>query len=128
MNSDKCVLLVEDNEDSRFSLSKLLEFEGYRVLEAGDGAQAIDLAIREKPDLILMDLSLPILDGLSAVKEIRQNESLNATPIIALSAYDVSDIKAKTRDAGFTDYATKPLEFDHLMTLMTKYLSLGGRA
>jgi CheY-like chemotaxis protein len=128
MNSDKCVLLVEDNEDSRFSLSRLLEFEGYRVLEAGDGAQAIDLAIREKPDLILMDLSLPVVDGLSAVKEIRQNESLNNTPIIALSAYDASDIQAKTRGAGFTDYATKPLEFEHLMLLMTKYLPLGGRA
>ena len=128
MDSVKCVLLVEDNEDSRFSLSRLLEFEGYRVLEAGDGAQAIDLAIREKPDLILMDLSLPVVDGLSAVKEIRQNESLNAIPIIALSAFDESDIQAKTHNAGFTDYATKPLEFDRLMTLMTKYLPFSKRA
>ena len=69
----KRVLLVEDFEDSRFSLSKLLEIEGYEVLEAGDGAQAIDIAINSKPDLILMDLSLPIIDGLSATKQIREN-------------------------------------------------------
>ncbi len=118
----KRVLLVEDFEDSRFSLSKLLEFEGYEVLEAADGAQAIDLAINNKPDLILMDLSLPVIDGLSATKQIRQHESMTAIPIIALSAHDVLDFQNKARDAGCTDYVTKPVDFGDLISMLSKYL------
>ena len=118
----KKVLLVEDFEDSRFSLSKLLEFEGYEVLEAGDGAQAIDLAINSKPDLILMDLSLPIIDGLSATKQIRQHESMTTIPIIALSAHDLLDFQSKARDAGCTDYVTKPVDFGALISMLSKYL------
>jgi two-component system cell cycle response regulator DivK len=118
----KRVLLVEDFEDSRFSLSKLLEIEGYEVLEAGDGAQAVDIAINSKPDLILMDLSLPVIDGLSATKQIRENAAMNSVPIIALSAHDLVDFQMKARDAGCTDYVTKPVDFTVLMTVMAKYL------
>ena len=123
----KRVLLVEDFEDSRFSLSKLLEIEGYEVLEAVDGAQAVNLALSAKPDLILMDLSLPVIDGLSATKQIREYESqshdsLYRVPIIALSAHDMSDFHTRARDAGCTDYVTKPIDFDALMTVMSKYL------
>ena len=121
-SSPKCVLLVDDFEDSRFSLSKLLEIEGYEVLEAGDGAQAVELALDRKPDLILMDLSLPIIDGLSATRQIRQNEAMKSVPIIALTAHDLIDFQAKAKDAGCTDYATKPVDFNVLMTLMSKYL------
>lgn len=122
INPNKRVLLVEDFEDSRFSLSKLLEFEGYEVLEAGDGKQAIDMALTTKPDLILMDLSLPIIDGLSATKQIRQDPSMNNVPIIALSAHDVIDFQAKAKDAGCTDYVTKPVDFTALILVMSKYL------
>ena len=122
MNSAKRVLLVDDFEDSRFSLSKLLEIEGYEVIEAGDGAQAIELALADKPDLILMDLSLPIIDGLSATRQIRQNEAMKSVPIIALTAHDLVDFQAKAMDAGCTDYATKPVDFNALMILMSKYL------
>ena len=129
----KRVLLVEDFEDSRFSLSKLLEIEGYEVLEAVDGAEAVNLALSAKPDLILMDLSLPIIDGLSATKQIREHESQNQdesqsqdsvyrVPIIALSAHDMSDFHTRARDAGCTDYVTKPIDFDTLMVVMSKYL------
>jgi two-component system cell cycle response regulator DivK len=123
----KRVLLVEDFEDSRFSLSKLLEIEGYEVLEAVDGAEAVNLALSAKPDLILMDLSLPIVDGLSATKQIREHESLShdprtRVPIIALSAHDMTDFHGLARDAGCTDYVTKPIDFDALMTVMSKYL------
>jgi two-component system, cell cycle response regulator DivK len=123
----KRVLLVEDFEDSRFSLSKLLEIEGYEVLEAGDGAEAVNLALSAKPDLILMDLSLPIIDGLSATKKIREHESQShdavyPVPIIALSAHDLSDFHTRARDAGCTDYVTKPIDFDALMVVMSKYL------
>jgi two-component system cell cycle response regulator DivK len=122
MTPAKRVLLVEDFEDSRFSLSKLLEIEGYEVLEAGDGAEAVDIAINSKPDLILMDLSLPIIDGLSATKQIRENASRNSVPIIALSAHDLIDFQVKARDAGCTDYVTKPVDFTALMTILAKYL------
>lgn len=134
----KRVLLVEDFEDSRFSLSKLLEIEGYEVLEAVDGAEAVNLALSAKPDLILMDLSLPIIDGLSATKQIREHESQSheaqshdksqshdsvyRVPIIALSAHDLSDFHTRARDAGCTDYVTKPIDFDTLMVVMSKYL------
>ena len=122
MNPVKRVLLVEDFEDSRFSLCKLLEIEGYEVLEAGDGAQAIDIAINSKPDLILMDLSLPVIDGLSATKQIRENAAMNNVPIIALSAHDLVDFQGKAKDAGCTDYVTKPVDFNALITMMEKYL------
>jgi CheY-like chemotaxis protein len=122
MTPAKRVLLVEDFEDSRFSLSKLLEIEGYEVLEAGDGAQAVDMAINSKPDLILMDLSLPIIDGLSATKQIRENAAMNSVPIIALSAHDLIEFQVKARDAGCTDYVTKPVDFNALMTMLAKYL------
>jgi len=118
----KRVLLVEDFEDSRFSLSKLLEIEGYEVLEAGDGAEAVDIAINSKPDLILMDLSLPVIDGLSATKQIRENAAMNSVPIIALSAHDLVDFKGKAKDAGCTDYVTKPVDFNALIIIMAKYL------
>jgi two-component system, cell cycle response regulator DivK len=121
-NSAKRVLLVDDFEDSRFSLSKLLEIEGFEVIEAGDGAQAVELALNDKPDLILMDLSLPIIDGLSATRQIRQNEAMKSVPIIALTAHDLTDFQSKARDAGCTDYATKPVDFNALMILMSKYL------
>lgn len=122
MNSVKRVLLVDDFEDSRFSLSKLLEIEGFEVIEAGDGAQAVELALTDKPDLILMDLSLPIIDGLSATRQIRQNEAMKSVPIIALTAHDLVDFQSKARDAGCTDYATKPVDFNALIILMSKYL------
>jgi two-component system cell cycle response regulator DivK len=120
--SPKRVLLVDDFEDSRFSLSKLLQIEGYEVLEAGDGAQAVELALDRKPDLILMDLSLPVIDGLSATRQIRQDDAMKSVPIIALTAHDLIDFQAQAKDAGCTDYATKPVDFNVLMTLMSKYL------
>lgn len=122
MTRAKRVLLVEDFEDSRFSLSKLLEIEGYEVLEAVDGAEAVDIAINSKPDLILMDLSLPIIDGLSATKQIRENAAMNSVPIIALSAHDLVDFQMKAKAAGCTDYVTKPVDFTVLMTVLAKYL------
>ena len=122
MNSTRRVLVVDDFDDSRFSLSKLLEIEGYEVIEASDGAQAIELALNDKPDLILMDLSLPVIDGLSATRQIRQNEEMKSVPIIALTAHDLIDFQDKAIDAGCTDYATKPVDFNALMILMSKYL------
>jgi CheY-like chemotaxis protein len=91
-------------------------------MEAGDGAQAIDLARKNRPDLILMDLTLPILDGISATREIRQDQAMEGVPIIALSGHDLTDVQAKAIDAGCTDYITKPIDFNILITIMAKYL------
>ena len=123
MSARKRVLLVEDFEDSRTGLSKLLEIEGYEVIEAMDGAQAIDLAISSKPDIILMDLSLPIIDGLSATKKIKENSSLRDIPIIALSAHDVEDVQVMVTMVGCADFMTKPVDFPALLDLLSKYLS-----
>jgi len=122
MNSIKRVLLVDDFDDSRFSLSKLLEIEGYEVIEATDGAQAIERALTDKPDLILMDLSLPVIDGLSATRRIRQSDAMKRVPIIALTAQDLADIQGQAKDAGCTDYAAKPIDFTQLIDMMAKYL------
>lgn len=122
-NSTKRVLLVDDFDDSRFSLSKLLEIEGYEVIEATDGAQAIERALADKPDLILMDLSLPVVDGLSATRQIRESDAMKRVPIIALTAHDLADIQSQAKDAGCTDYASKPIDFTFLIDMMAKYLA-----
>lgn len=118
----KRILLVEDFADSRFSLAKLLEIEGYEVIEATDGAQGVDFAKREKPDLILMDLSLPVIDGLSATQMIRQTAGFSDVPIIALSGHDPDEIDSEARTAGCTDYVTKPIDFDRLISLISRHL------
>jgi two-component system, cell cycle response regulator DivK len=123
MNSAKRVLVVDDFDDSRFSLSMLLKIEGYEVIEATDGAQAIEKALNDKPDLILMDLSLPVIDGLSATRQIRQSDAMKRVPIIALTAHDLIDIQSQAQDAGCTDYAPKPIDFTLLIDMMAKYLS-----
>jgi two-component system cell cycle response regulator DivK len=118
----KRILLVEDFDDSRFSLSKLLQIEGYEVIEAIDGAQAVDMAQAERPDLILMDLSLPIVDGLSATRTIRQNAALRHVPIIAVSGHEWADIQSDAETAGCTDYIIKPIDFDELAGVISRYL------
>jgi Response regulator containing CheY-like receiver, AAA-type ATPase, and DNA-binding domains len=122
MNSAKRVLVVDDFDDSRFSLSMLLKIEGYEVIEATDGAQAIEKALSDRPDLILMDLSLPVIDGLSATRQIRQSAAMKRVPIIALTAHDLIDIQSQAEDAGCTDYAPKPIDFTLLIDMMAKYL------
>ena len=122
-NFAKRVLVVDDFDDSRFSLSKLLEIEGYEVIEATDGAQAVEKALADKPDLILMDLSLPVIDGLSATRQIRQSADMKRVPIIALTAHDLIDIQSQAKDAGCTDYAPKPIDFTLLINMMAKYLT-----
>src|ERR1700742_4903911 len=120
MNSAKRVLVVDDFEDSRFSLSRLLEIEGYEVIEAKDGAQAIEMAIKDRPDLILMDLSLPVVDGLSATRQIRQDDAMRRVPIIALTAHDLAEVQKVAEEAGCTDYAPKPIDFTELISMMEK--------
>jgi len=119
------ILLVEDFEDGRVALSKLLQVEGYTVLEATDGAQAIEIAIRERPDLVLMDLSLPVVDGLTATRKIRQTPGLEAIPIIALSGYDPAELASDAQFSGISDYLTKPVDFDLLLDMLPRFLPRG---
>ena len=119
------ILLVEDFEDGRIALSKLLQVEGYTVLEATDGAQAIEIAIRERPDLVLMDLSLPVVDGLTATRKIRETPGLEAIPIIALSGYDPAELGSDAQFSGISDYLTKPVDFDLLLDMLSRFLPRG---
>ena len=116
------VLVVEDFEDNRFMMRRLLEMSGYRVVEAVNGEQAVEVAATERPDLILMDLSLPKLDGLAATRRIRQSGGLAEVPIVAVSAHDTSDFHADALAAGCNEYVTKPIDFDQLESLLKKLL------
>lgn len=112
------VLLVEDTEDNRFMMRRLLEMTGYRVVEALNGEEAVKLAESETPQLILMDLSLPVIDGLAATRLIRKLPQLKSTPIIAVSAHDTSDFQSEAIKAGCNSYVSKPIDFSELETLI----------
>lgn len=114
------VLVVEDFEDNRFMMKRLLEMSGYQVVEAVNGRQAVEKAVSERPDIILMDLSLPQLDGLAATRQIRQREGLGKVPIIAVSAHDSADFHAEALAAGCNEYVTKPIDFDQLVGLLDR--------
>lgn len=116
-------LVVEDFEDSRFMMRRLLEMAGHRVVEATDGEAAVELALVERPELILMDLSLPKLDGLAATRRIRQHRVLSHVPIVAVSAHDSAGSRTEALAAGCDEYVTKPIDFDQLSALLERLLS-----
>src|SRR4030095_513329 len=116
------VLLVEDTEDNRFMMKRLLEMVGYRVIEARNGQEAVKIAQAELPALILMDLSLPIIDGLAATRLIRKIPEAANTPIIAVSAHDSADFQQEALAAGCNGYVTKPIDFNSLEGLIARLL------
>lgn len=120
--SNKLFLVVEDFEDSRFMMRRLLEMAGYNVLEASDGEQAVQMAVDSRPALILMDLSLPKLDGLSATRQIRQQKGLKRVPILAVSAHDSPESRNEALAAGCNEYVTKPINFDQLHALLERFV------
>ena len=120
--TNKLFLVVEDFEDSRFMMRRLLEMAGYSVLEASDGEQAVKMAVESRPVLILMDLSLPKLDGLSATRQIRQKKGLKTIPIVAVSAHDSPESRTEALAAGCDEYITKPIDFDHLNALLRRFV------
>ncbi|HZG52621.1 MAG TPA: response regulator [Pyrinomonadaceae bacterium] len=124
INRGTTILIAEDDEDNRFSLGILLEMRGYRVLTAADGHEAISIAEREHPDLILMDLRMPKLNGLAATRQLRQHTDAHVrrTPILALSAYDPAQHRAVAIAAGCNDYVTKPIDYDRLENLIETFL------
>lgn len=119
------ILLVEDNEMNRDMLSRRLERKGLQVIVAVDGQQGVDLAQQECPDLILMDMSLPILDGWSATRQLKTLPQTQSIPIIALTAHAMSGDREKCLEAGCDDYDTKPVEFARLLKKIETILSGG---
>ena len=109
------ILIVEDNEMNRDMLSRRLERKGYRVLIAVDGAMGIGVARASAPDLILMDMSLPVMDGWEATRRIKSDDALRHIPIIALTAHAMAIDRDKALDAGCDDYDTKPIELPRLL-------------
>jgi len=112
------VLVVDDNEDTRYVMRLALEDRGYRVCEAENGEQAIDIACREQPNAILMDISMPVLNGLTATARIRENEELRDVPIVALTAHGEEEMRAGAQACGFTAYVTKPVDLDWIDNLI----------
>ncbi len=109
------ILLVEDNEMNRDMLSRRLLRKGYEVVMAVDGGQAVAMAQSEKPDLILMDMSLPVIDGWEATRRVKAAETSSRIPIIALTAHAMSGDRERALDAGCDDYDTKPIEMPRLL-------------
>ena len=114
------ILLVEDSEDNRLMMKRLLEMSGYDVSEAVNGEQAVQKAKNLHPDLILMDLSLPRIDGLAATRLIRAMPPLKRVPIVVVSAHDTSDFHAEALASGCNEYVTKPIDFGQLELLLKK--------
>ncbi len=127
-NPSAHILLVEDNEMNRDMLSRRLIRKGYSVTLALDGSQGIEMATALQPDLILMDMSLPVIDGWEAVRRLKAHTATRSTPIIALTAHAMSDDKGKALDAGCDEYDTKPVEFSRLLTKMERLLRRAGGA
>ena len=115
---DRTVLVVEDVEDARYLMRLELERLGYRVIEAEDGKQAVEIARRDRPDIILMDLSLPIMDGFAATEKIRASDGLEGVPIVAVTAHQETDFRADAKAAGFDAYVTKPIDMKWLSELI----------
>lgn len=120
------ILLVEDNEMNRDMLSRRLLRRGYEVEMAVDGRQGVDLARASNPDLILMDMSLPVLDGWGATRELKADPATHGIPVIALTAHAMSGDREKALEAGCDDYDTKPIELPRLLEKIETLLNRGA--
>jgi CheY-like chemotaxis protein len=116
------ILLVEDNEMNRDMLSRRLERKGYQVVIAVDGQQAVDMAASETPAIILMDMSLPVLDGWEATRQVKAGAATKHIPIIALTAHAMQGDEQKAKEAGCDDFDTKPVELPRLLEKLERLL------
>ena len=120
------IMLVEDDEINRSMLRQLLQNSGYRVVEAANGTDALEVARREHPNVILMDIDLPGLDGIGATRRIREQAELREIPIVITTAFDTPALRAAAEDAGCNEFLAKPLDTAKLRTLISS-LSLESR-
>jgi CheY-like chemotaxis protein len=109
------ILIVEDNEMNRDMLSRRLERKGFTIVMAVDGGEGVEKASSESPDLILMDMSLPVLDGWEATRQVKANPATSRIPVIALTAHAMAGDRDKTIEAGCDDYDTKPIDLPRLL-------------
>lgn len=116
------ILVVEDNEMNMDMLSRRLTKRGYEVVCAVDGKEGVALAKQERPDLILMDMSLPVMDGWQATREIKADPALKATPIIALTAHAVTGDREKALEVGCDEYESKPVQFPQLLAKIKQFI------
>ena len=122
----KKVLLVDDNEKNRYLIHFILEKGGYKVIEAVDGESAVELALKVAPDLIIMDVKMPGIDGLEATRRIRESKAGNKMPILALTSYAMTGDEAKALNAGCTGYLTKPIDPKTFVSQIEKFLKRGS--
>ena len=119
---DRTILIVEDDEDARYVMRLELERLGYLIVEAEDGEKAIAVAEAEHPEIILMDLTLPVMDGIAATHKIRSTEGFNGVPVIAVTAHQEMDFREGAKAAGFDAYVTKPIDMNWLSELINGLL------
>jgi DNA-binding response OmpR family regulator len=119
----RSVLIADDHEDTRLMLRTILEMNGFYVLEATDGETTVQLTKKERPDMVLMDFSLPIFDGLTALQLIRANETTAEVPIIFLSGWAGPAAQIAAREAGCNDYLVKPVNLEQLLQLIERRLN-----
>ena len=117
------ILIADDDDDNRIPLKLMLKMNRYDVLEARDGQEAIDRIRRDKPDLVLMDITLPILDGLEATRLIRREAEFQTLPIIFISGYENQETLDRVKACGGTGYISKPIEFDDLKQMIETHLA-----
>ena len=122
------ILYVEDNDDNLYMLTLRFEsLEGYQIESAGDGAAGVAKAIADTPDLILMDLNLPVIDGWEAIRLLKANEKTRTIPVIALTAHAMAGDRERALAAGADDFDTKPVSFDRLVGKITQALARANR-
>lgn len=124
--SQKQVLLVEDNEDNRIIFATVLGHYGYDVVQAPNGLDGVSMAERHRPDLIIMDISLPVMDGLEATRRIRANPQTADIPVLAVTAHARDSDRARVLDAGCNDYLAKPVEPRHLIEQVVRMIGPGA--
>lgn len=123
----KKILVVEDNEINMYLCSRILKSSGYEVIEARSGEEGVELTIKEKPDLIIMDIQLPGIDGLEATKKIRESKAVEKIPIIALSSYAMAGDREKALKAGCTGYIEKPINPETFISEIKKFLEVKNK-
>lgn len=121
------VMVVEDFDDARWVMKRFLELGGCRVVEATNGREAIETARRERPDIVLMDLNMPVLDGFTATLRIREDEQMRGLPIIAVTAYDSAESRAAAKAVGCNEYVAKPVDFPRLIALLKRLLPAAAK-
>lgn len=117
------ILIAEDDDNHRIALKLMLKLSKYDAIEARDGQEAIARTLSEKPDLVLMDISLPVVDGLQATREIRSHAEFQNLPIIIISGYDSQETLDSVKTCGGTSYLSKPIEFDELKKVIERHLA-----